>query len=383
MSIRKRGISLIITIWLATFLSQYLLTGIILLGWTYRWVAYGIKRRLFALSPLVKTSTWKNFIERENNRDKVDYDFPKFLVISGQNNCFNYPIIKGIYSLFCSSYFHFKVGLSAAIFTEIMTFIPCLLWSYAWHIGWHISFNKMYEESAIGSSLGFLGIILFAIIMFYVPLAQARYSLTQDWKSFFGFKLIIKWIFRRPLQLFFLGSGYLISSIIFLFIKTIPTFLTANNPTLEQLTSSQALQFLNDYYFWTGIIALALFFSLKIIAGVIYAGVLVETWHQQSFPSQELHEQEVYLLKKLDIPRKCFQKKTKILTNFFLFSLSLSYRGCLFLLSFLIWFLFSFTPFISEFFHYYPQRGFLNQPLVQIPCFRYVPKSLEQEAHSS
>ena len=46
----------------------------------------------------------------------------------------------------------------------------------------------------------------------------------------------------------------------------------------------------------------------------------------------------------------------------------------------LVWGVFNFIPFISEFANYYPVRGFLNQPMVQLPCFRDVPANLEARA---
>ena len=60
----------------------------------------------------------------------------------------------------------------------------------------------MYEQSETGASLGFLGTAIFTIIMLYIPLAQSRYRLTKDWRSFLSFKLIKTLIFHRTLQLF-------------------------------------------------------------------------------------------------------------------------------------------------------------------------------------
>ena len=163
----KRTLSLIFLVLVATFFSQDLLTGIILLGWTYRWVGYLVKRRLFKLSPLAKIMTWEQFLfqEKNNNQQISNYIYPKLWENPPTIKCLNYPQFKWLHRILYSLKLHFKIGLSGILVTWTVTFLPCLLWVYAWYTGWHISFNKMYEESATGGSLGFLGTVIFTIIM--------------------------------------------------------------------------------------------------------------------------------------------------------------------------------------------------------------------------
>jgi hypothetical protein len=42
----------------------------------------------------------------------------------------------------------------------------------------------------------------------------------------------------------------------------------------------------------------------------------------------------------------------------------------------MVWFTFVAQIFISEFINYHPVIGWLNQPLVQLPWFHYVPGGL-------
>ena len=44
---------------------------------------------------------------------------------------------------------------------------------------------------------------------------------------------------------------------------------------------------------------------------------------------------------------------------------------------FWIWFAFIAVNYIAEFFNYHPTLGWLNQPLVQLPWFRYIPPSIQ------
>ena len=48
-----------------------------------------------------------------------------------------------------------------------------------------------------------------------------------------------------------------------------------------------------------------------------------------------------------------------------------------------VWFTFVAQIYVREFIAYHPLQGFMNQPLVQLPWFRYVPRSLVQSARAA
>ena len=217
-------------------------------------------------------------------------------------------------------------------------------------------------------------------VMVYLPSAQARHAFTGDWQSFFDFRFVRTLVFRRPIQLLLLAVGYLISSVVLTFFKVLPVFLPTINPALETLSASEALDFLNDYYFYTGVVAFLLFFILKTAGGRIYSGALVEMWRKQILAPEDFHPQEVRILELLEISYGSSHQKAGRLIRILRFPFSVSYRGVVTVAACLVWGIFSFMPFISQFANYYPLWGFLNQPLVQLPCFRYVPAHLEEEA---
>ena len=115
----KRTLSLILLILVTTFFSQYLLTAIILLGWTYRWVGYLVKRRLFRLSPLAKTVTWEQCLiqEKNNNQDISHYIYPKLWQTPPQIKCLNDPIFRWLHRILYSLKLNFQIGFSAIIAT--------------------------------------------------------------------------------------------------------------------------------------------------------------------------------------------------------------------------------------------------------------------------
>jgi len=59
--------------------------------------------------------------------------------------------------------------------------------------------------------------------------------------------------------------------------------------------------------------------------------------------------------------------------------IAIGYRGLLLGITILAWGIVGLLPFVSQFLHYTSGVGFLNQPLVQLPCFQYIPPDLERQ----
>ena len=359
--------------------AQSLFTSIFTLGWAYRYVQYYVTKRLFTLSPIAQNNQWSQFSAKNPEITSISNLPNLFLRQKGINSPPN-SIINKIHSLFHSFWLNWRSGISGILTTWSLTAIPCIIWAMAWYTGWHISFNKMYEESATGVSLGILGTVLFSLIMFYLPFAQARHGFTQDWRSFFDFRFIKTMIWQRPLTILLLAIAYTFCSIIMTIVKIMPVFFPAMNPQLESLPPTEALNFLNDYYFHTGLLAFGLLLILRTFAGRIYADALKAMWTEKRLASEAFHPQERSIFKLLQIDYGANYQPTKMLTKVVKLPFFFSYKTAITFGTFMIWSLFNFMPFVSEFFNYYPFWGFLNQPLVQLPCFRYVPHQLQQEA---
>ena len=365
---------LVCTIW-----CQTLVTSILALGWSYRWVRHRVSQRLFRFSPMAEKTTWQQFASKLESLTPVR-DTPNLFRRQPGIPSPNHSVFKCIHSWLHAGWLNFRVGLGGILTTWVLTLFPCVMWAYAWYTGWHISFTKMYEESATGFSLGFSGLLLFTAIMLYLPSAQARHAFTNDWRSFFDWRFVSALLWRRPLQLFLLAIGYVIVNFVLTLFKALPTFFTTINPTLATLPALEALEFLNQYYFYTGAIAFLLFLALRTIGGNIYSSALREMWCQSTLKPEAFNRQEVRLFELLEVSYGSRYQKPGLVRKLLGIPLKVSYRGAIVTLTVLVWSVFNFIPFVSEFANYYPVKGFLNQPLVQLPCFRYVPTHLEAKA---
>ena len=365
---------LVCTIW-----CQTLFTSILAKGWLYRWVRYRVSKRLFRYSAIAEKTSWQQFASNHESltpvRD-IPHLFRKQAGIPSPSN----SLFKCIHEWLHACWLNFRFGLEGILTTWVLTLFPCVLLAIAWYTGWHISFTKMYEESATGVSLGFSGLLLLTAIMLYVPLAQARHAFTGDWHSFFDWRFIRALLWRKPLQLFLLAIGYVVVNIVLTFFKALPTFLPNINPALDNLSAIEALEFLDQYYFYTGVIAFSLLLALRTIGGNIYSSALIEIWRQSALKAEAFHREEIHLFELLEISYGDRYKKPGLVKKILKIPVNLSYRGFMLTLTLLVWSFFNFIPFVSEFANYYPVRGFLNQPLVQLPCFRYVPAHLEAKA---
>ncbi len=365
---------LVCTIW-----CQTLLTSILALGWVYRWVRYRVSQQLFQHSPMAEKTTWQQFATNLEPLTPVR-DIPNLFRRQPGIDSPNHSGFKCIHDWLHACWLNFRVGLGGILTTWMLTLFPCVIWAISWYTGWHISFTKMYEESATGATLGFSGLLLLTVIMLYLPTVQARHAFTGDWHSFFDWRFVTALLWRKPLQLFLLAIGYVIVNIVLTIFKALPTFLTTMNPALESLSAIKALEFLDQYYFYTGGIAFLLFLALRTIGGNIYSNAVLEIWRQSALKPEAFHREEIRLFELLEISYGDRYQKPKLVRKIWGFPLNVSYRGVILTLTVLVWSIFNFIPFVSEFANYYPVRGFLNQPLVQLPCFRYVPPHLEDRA---
>ncbi len=356
--------------------SQGLLTSIIALGWIYRWVRYKAVKQLFQQSPKAQIVEWELWAAQQAQLASV-IESPRFF--KHQLKPKDPPSLwQTLIRTFHSLALNFKVGLVGILSTWTLTLLPAVLWAVGWYIGWQISFTKMYEGSATGSSLGSLGILLFSIAMLYVPMAQSRQALTSDWRSFFQARLIKTIIWTRPFQLFLLAAIYTVCTLIVNVFKGIPSFLTLINPALADLSPQEALDFIEGYYFYTGIIAVLIVVKLRTISGSIYTRALVDLWSRGILKPEDFHPEEVKLLQLFEIPYGLKVIRRSRLRQLALRPMTVSYRSAMLVSILLLWGGFNFIPFVSQFVHHDPVRGFLNQPLVQLPYFQYVPEHLRQ-----
>ena len=282
-----------------------------------------------------------------------------------------------------SLYENLRLGVAGMMNTWVVTLLPTLLWVFGWYSGWDNSFNKGYEQFSVGVSISLTGIVLFLAVMLYVPMAQARQAVTGKWRSFYEFRKIRALIRRRRAACLVLAGCYSVASLPVAILIAIPSFITQINPALNDATDLEFLEFMNTYFFWACVVGFTTFVVLRLLAARLYAGAVLGAVRAGELPVTELSEFEATALQRLGLSEPEERAPRHIAIAVAQKASRPIVRAPLVVATLAIWFTFVAQIYVGEFLNYHPVRGWMNQPLVQLPWFRYVPGHLVESAKNA
>jgi hypothetical protein len=267
---------------------------------------------------------------------------------------------------------HFRVGAQGIFNTWVITLPGCVLWLFAWYAGWNNSFNKGYEQAVVGPLTGVLGTALFITAMFYVPVAQARQASTGNWRSFYDFKTVRAVIRQKWMACLGLAIAFSLVSLPATVLKTAPLAI-GQAEMYAHYSQEQVHSFLQSYFFWACVFMFPAIVWLRLLAGRIYAGGLLGALYAGDITRDQLAPNEAAMLDRLELSRGREQPQRHMLLRFTMDMTSRAARLTCGAVAAAVWFTFIAQIFISEFLNYHPIIGWLNQPLVQLPWFKYMP----------
>src|SRR5687767_10908794 len=280
---------------------------------------------------------------------------------------------------FRSLAFNIKVGLQGIFNTWVLTMPACILWLFSWYDGWNNSFNKGYEQAFVGPAVGWLGIMLFIAAMMYVPLAQARHAVSGDWRSFYNFSFIWGLVRRHWLACLVLAGFTSLFFLPLVIMKTAPQFFGVD-AKLANMNNKQVVQFLNGYFFACAFLVFPLFVALRVLAARIYARGILLGVQTGEISVTDLTPKERLELQRLNLIQVNPPRSRHVLVRVARSTTSLILFGAGLWATAFLWFTFVAQIYISEFFSYHGALGWLNQPLIQLPWFRYIPPHAQNPA---
>ena len=371
---------------LGAVLCQSPLLCVLVIGWTYRAAQRAVLKRWWKQSdPARAGGTFDQYLR--NNEELLNHrHWPNWILkqnfreVFRQNRRARSRFRKAGFALgavLSSLWVNFKIGAQGIFNTWVITLPACLLWQFAWFAGWNNSFHKGYELAAVGPLTGILGVVLFMVAMLYLPAAQARQAATGCWRSFYQFGFLwrlirIRWLSYSPLALL-----YSLVSIPVMILLTVPTFFPQFNPALLELTGPEAMKFLARYYFVVGLVGFPAFLVLKLAAAGVYGSAVVSAVRAGSVGARDLETSEKRTLEQLGLLSLRQKLASRPLIQTMAWAGSKTGRLAAVTLSLFLWFTFVSQIFISQFFFHRPIAGWMNQPLIQLPYFRYIPQDLE------
>ena len=276
-----------------------------------------------------------------------------------------------------------RVGVAGVFNTWVITILPVTLWAFGWYTGWNNSFTKGYEQYYVGILISWIGIALFIGAMIYLPMAQARHAVTGEWKSFYQFRVVRLLVRRRAMACLVLAGAYSLASLPVSILITAPLFFEQGNPRFVDMSDAELLAALNVWFRFTAAVGFIAFVGLRVIGARVYAGAVAATVRDGSLAIEELRPIELNALARLGMDLVEPKPKAHAAIRVARTASRPVWRTSVVLATVVIWFSFVAQIYVREFLNYHPVRGFMNQPLVQLPWFRYVPDHLEASARSS
>ena len=382
----RRALSFVWKYVLGMVLCQSVVGAVMVVGWTYRLMQRTVFKQWWKRSHFhAEGQSFADFLAAGyQTQDHVCW--PNWIVrqrawaeIRKRAEQGSWSQIRAIFrGAVHSLWSNLKRGAQGLFNTWVLTLPGCILWLFAWYDGWNNSFNKGYEQAVIGPVTGIFGVILFIAAMFYVPMAQARQAASGQWKTFYQFRLIWGLIRRQWLACLGLAVLYAAFSVPVTVLKTMPAFFPQINPNLNEASPDQALAILKTYFFWASLLVFPAYVILRLAAARVYAAGILAATQKGAISEDALAEIEWETLHRLDLLQIKPEPQRHFLIRFMAWAGSRAGRISSGILLALVWFAFVAQIFISEFINYHPVKGWLNQPLVQLPWFNYIPSHLKK-----
>jgi hypothetical protein len=362
--------------------------AVMIVGWTCRLAQRSALRYWWARSDQKRKGTRLSDHLAQHNAVHEHLHWPNWFAhqnfrqtIRGRDAA---PPTSGFLSHLLKAPFHslalnVKTGLQAIFNTWVLTMPACILWLFAWYDGWNNSFNKGYEQAPIGPLTGILGIMLFIAAMLYVPLAQARQAVTGDWRSFYHFSFVWALVRRHWLACLFLAAMSSLFFVPVMILKTAPTFI-GQQPRFADMTNPQLIAELNRYFFAAAFLIFPFYVYLRVLAARIYARGVLHAVQTGEITVADLSPKERMELQRLNLIQVNPPRSRHVLLRVATSTTSLAIFGAGIFATAFIWFTFVAQIYVSAFFNYHEPLTWLNQPLVQLPWFRYMPPHLQNPA---
>lgn len=279
-----------------------------------------------------------------------------------------------IHRLVAGLWANLRLGVLLLVNTYLVLGLPCLLMATWWYAGWQISFNKAYEYFSFGASVSLLAIVLFAIGMFYVPMAQARQAIAGEWRAFWQFSLVRRVIRRRWFCCLLLALAYVVTGVFVMILLALPMAAEFqdwfNNLPPEKLDRT-----IRGYYLLGALFIFPFYLGLRWAAARIYASAIAHMLATGEVRPDELSgaERLAFPAERINAPAVAAEWTRRDTLRSW--TLSAPFRMTCGVIALAAWLAFVAQIYVSQFFVYRGPRVWMSHPLVQLPWTDYSPAS--------
>jgi hypothetical protein len=288
-------------------------------------------------------------------------------------------LVRGMLAPIRSLWLNATIGFTAVLATFLLLGWGCLLMTFSWEFGWLNSFHKGYEQAFVGPLVGVAGILLSIAAMFYVPMAQIHHAVTGDFRAFFDFRCVWQLIRARLGAYVLLAGVFAFFGLVLEVLKTMPAGFDDHSAYFRNMSDSQLHIYLFNYYLGCSVFLLLALLATRLLAARIYRSAVLKVLRRGRVTREQLHPRLAGWLDRLGLfptPEPAPQGLAAVVRA----TGRMGYRWVLYAVLFVIWLGFAAKVYVGEFLNYHPYAGFLNHPLVQVPCVNYIPAALHDAA---
>ncbi len=369
-------------LYLGMLLCLSIVGGLVALGWTHRLMQRAVLKQWWKRSAARRNGlSFEDFLEgskatrehllgpnwflQQNARDAID---------AAKDSGPGQKVWVWLKAAIHSYWLNLKLGVQGIGNIWVLTMPAGLLWLFSWYDGWNNSFNKGHEQYYVGISIGWIGIMLFIAALFYVPLAQARQAVTGDWRSFYEFRLIWELIRRRWLASVGLAGLAVALSAPVMVLRVMPAFFAQFDPNWMDQPPQEVATLLGYYYFWSALWVFPAFVLLRWCGALVYGSAILNAVQSGAVAPEALAESEWKTLHRLDLLHVKPQSARPFLLQLVTWAGTRAGRWTAGAATAFIWFLLVSQIYTGQFFNY-NHLAFLNQPMVQLPWFNFIPNT--------
>ncbi|MEW4567260.1 DUF4013 domain-containing protein [Tautonia sp. JC769] len=266
-------------------------------------------------------------------------------------------------------------GVMASLCTLILTYPACVLWLGSWYDGWNNSFAKGYENALVGLQAGLFAHLLFVGAMLYVPMAWAHLAASGQFRAFFQFRLIARLVWSKGWAVAGFAAVFSLATIPVMVLRSAPfAFVLANPDAWARAEPAEVLRVIQRYQLAAGIYLFPTYVLLHLLTARLYRAALVKTLTEHPELSGSLPDSLRTLLSE-SRPTPGAHPRHPVLQKVRWGAQSTSNLFGV-LAAAILWFTVIAQIYVGQFLNYIPWAGWLNQPLIHIPCLQVIPKTL-------
>lgn len=265
-----------------------------------------------------------------------------------------------------------KTGVLILTNVWILTLPAGLIWLGAWWAGWNNSFTKGYEQALVAPLASVAAVGLFALVMTYLPMAQARQAMAGRWRAFWSVRTVRHLARRTRVRLLILALATLALALPVTGIRVFPMAAQNIVPGFAGMSDDELRGILNLFFVAATFFVFPAYVFVHLWSARLYAIGVARAAKAGTLPSVALGRAEWDVLERLGIGHAPAESATPAI----LAAAGTAGRGAVRIASiiaeFAAWAALAGLVYVQQFLIYL-WFAWLTHPLIHLPWVRHIP----------